>query len=197
MGSSGREIDFSSRLYENELIVWTVNVGNFCASNLLCGSFSAERSVPPVIGLPPPEPVPGDDDDVLPAAGVLPFLLLLPQPTTAIAPAEAPPIAAICNARRRLIRCATMRSQYEVDWPIADPSLVTAYHLSPRFYYFTACYVAYVLRDVRLILRDNPNLAGVHLSTRCRCIIRDRYHKSAARSPVGSSVILALATPRA
>src|SRR5205085_2787825 len=96
----------------------TVNVGNFCASNLLCGSFSAARQVPPVKCLPLVPPL-----AVLPAPGVEPPFLLLPQPTTAIAPTEAPPITAACRARLRLTRCAVMRSQYVPDAAMARPPL--------------------------------------------------------------------------
>src|SRR5438309_1777068 len=69
------------------------------------GSFS----LPPVFGVPSP-PAPEGDAAV---PGVLSLLLLLLQPTSAIAPADAPPTAAICRARLRLIRCAVIWSQYE------------------------------------------------------------------------------------
>ncbi len=102
----------SSRLYEYDASACVRNV------DALNGSLPSTRltvpcSVPPGFGVPSLAvvfPAAG----VVPDAGVLLLLLLPPHPTMAIAPADAPPMAVICSARRRLTRCSVTLFQNEL-----------------------------------------------------------------------------------
>src|SRR5581483_76040 len=100
-----------SRLYEYDASACVRKVDAFIGS-LPSTRLTVPRSVPPGCGFSPPV------DGLLPAEGVLSLSLLLLHPTSAIAPADAPPTAAACNARRLLMRCFVIRSQYEVAMPI-------------------------------------------------------------------------------